>query len=145
MSNDPFRPNANFPPDPYVERRSGCSGFFVGCGLFVVLIFFLIGMGLYLAWPGLVAYGVIQEDLSQYKEKIEKSNLDPKVRDELVKDLDAVRLSIDERSHFGFFQWISVDTEVEKILKDGRIDDKELPKLKTEIDRMKKVQGLEAK
>jgi hypothetical protein len=145
MSRDPYSPTPNFPSDPFVERRSGCSGFFVGCGLFVVLIIFLIGSGLAWAWPSLIAHGVIQKDLSDYTFALEQSNLDPKIRDELIQDLDAVRLSIDEQNRFGFFQWISVQTEVEKILKDGRVDDKELPKLKTEIGRMKHVQGIQAK
>jgi hypothetical protein len=145
MSSDPYRPMSNFPPEQYVERRSGCSGCFVGCSLFVLVFFGLIGWGAYLALPGFVAYGVIQKDLTEYKEAIERSNLDPKTREALIKDLDAVRLSIDQQSQFEFFQWLSVDTEIDKILNDRQIDVNELAKLKTEIDRMKKVQGLPAK
>jgi hypothetical protein len=136
LNPDPFAPDPNQPP-----RGGGCGKAVLGCGLVVAVLLLLLGVIIYLAWPGFVGY-LIQTELVNFREAVEKSPLEPNVRDEFAKDLDAVRLSMDDHKHFDLMQWMSISGEFRKVFDDGRIDPREIENLRTEIGRMKKIQGI---
>jgi hypothetical protein len=145
MSNDNFSRNpytpAGLPPPP---GANGCVVAFNGCLVVIAGLMLLLAVFCYLVWPDFAAFGT-RLDLVEYKDAVEHSNLDPQTQAELIGDLETVRLSIDDRNQFHFLQWLNVDKEVVRLLNDRQIDGPELAKLKAEIGRMKKIQGLQAK
>ena len=144
MSNDRFNADPYAPTLAEPPRGGGCARYAIGCGIVVSVALVLLVLVSYLAWPGFVNF-TVQNNLAEHRDLVEQMNLDPPVRDELLKDFNTLRLSIDDHNNFGFFQWIEIDLELTKIDQDGKIDIPELAKLRTEIGRMKKIQGIDAK
>jgi len=147
-------PNKNFTPGPYdpVAPGSPPSGggggggaaLFNGCLIVVAGMLLFIAVFAYLIWPDFAAFGA-RLDLVKFKEAVDSSDLPPPTKVALIDDLEAVRLSLDDRNQFNFFQWVNVEKEFLRILGDRRIDETELAKLKVEIGRIKKIQGLDPK
>jgi len=142
--NEPYR-NEPFGPT-YVEppRGNGCGRVALGCGMVVSVVLILLAAAIYLITPAFVGY-MIQDDLADWRDAIELANLNPKDRDEVSQGLEAVRLSLDDRQDLGFFQWMTISQEFRQTFEDGQVDDRELAKLKTEVGRLKKIQGIEGK
>jgi hypothetical protein len=144
MSSDPYNPSPNpnqYDPTYTEPQSSGCRGYATGCGIVVATVLVLAAVGLYLAWPGFAKFGA-QNDLAKFRDTVEAMNLDEAVRTELVAEFDKVRLSIDDHNNFAFMQWVEIEKEVTKLLTDGALTPDELKKLRAEIARMKKIQGI---
>jgi hypothetical protein len=144
MSNDRFNPDPYAPTLAEPPGGGGCGRYAIGCGMVTSVVLLLIALVSYLAWPGFVNF-TVQTNLAELRDAVQPTNLDPPVRDELVKDLDTLRLSIDDHNNFAFMQWIEIHQELTKIVQDRKIDPRELGMLKNEISRMKKIQGIETK
>jgi hypothetical protein len=144
MSNDRFNADPYAPTIAEPPRGGGCGRIAIGCGLVVSVALVLFALGIYLVWPGFLGY-TVQHDLAELRDAVEQSNLEPPIRDELIDEFNALRLSIDDHNNFAFFQWLDIDREVKKILSDRVIDPREMTVLRTELGRMKKIQGIAVK
>ena len=144
MSNDRFNPDPYAPTFAEPPQGGGCGRYAIGCGMVTSVVLLLIALGTYLAWPGFVNF-TVQTNLAELRDAVQQTNLDPPVRDEMVKDFDTLRLSIDDHNNFAFMQWIEIHQEVAKFVQDRKIDPRELEMLRNEIGRMKKIQGIAVK
>jgi hypothetical protein len=98
---------------------------------------------LYLFW-GAAFDASVQRNLEKYRQSVERSDLDPPSRTELVGDFNLLRSSIDKRNNFSLSQWIDIDLVFKNQLVDAAIDEHELANLRVEIRRLKKIQGIDA-
>jgi hypothetical protein len=140
----PYDTNPYDPMDSDRPSGGGCRRYAIGCGAIVLVVVLLAALILYLLWPSLID-SAVQRRLAEYRDAVQKMKLDPAVRDELVGDFNTIRLSIDDHDHFGFSQWGDVRRAVDKLFADGEIDAGELGTLRSEINRMKKIQNINAK
>jgi uncharacterized membrane protein YhaH (DUF805 family) len=85
---------------------------------------------------------VIGDDLSDYRDAIQQMNIDAEIKTQFLKDLEDIRISLDEKSNFGFWQWAEISVSIEDLITDGKLDGSEYVSLQAEIERMKKAQGL---
>lgn len=113
----------------------------IGCGIAALLAAAVLFAAAYSGSAAFFKYGV-SSDLSEYRDSIRKMDIDAKVKEALLNDLEEVRFSLDEKNNFGFFQWLEIDDSIQGILADGMIETSEFASLLAEIARMKKIQGI---
>jgi len=114
----------------------------IGCGIATLVAVVVLFTAAYLGAAAFFRYGV-GSDLSDYRDAIQRMNIDSEAKKRILSDLEKVRLSLDDRNRFGFFQWIEIDESVQGIIADGKIEGSEYDSLLSEISRMKKIQGIE--
>ena len=84
----------------------------------------------------------IQSDLSDYRDAVHRMDIAPESKELLLRDIEAVRGSLDGKNNFTFFQWVEIDDSIQGILADGKIDTSEYSWLQNDILRMKRTQGI---
>ncbi|HKZ17153.1 MAG TPA: hypothetical protein VJ161_06790 [Geobacteraceae bacterium] len=113
----------------------------IGCGIAALFVVVVLSVAAYSMTTAFVKFG-IGTDLSDYRDAILKMDIDSRTRKYIVRDLEAVRLSLDRKNNFGFLQWLEIDDSIQGIIADGKIVTDEYDPLQADIARMKKIQGL---
>jgi len=113
----------------------------IGCGIAALLAVAVLFAAVYSGSAAFFKYGV-SSDLSEYRDSVRKMEIDTKAKEALLNDFEEVRFSLDEKNNFGFFQWLEIDSSIQGILADGKIETDEFASLLAEIARMKRTQGI---
>jgi len=113
----------------------------IGCGIAALAFLLLLVVGGSLGWRAFCTFG-IGSDLSDYRDAIQRMDIGPETKEQLLRDIEAVRMSLDETNNFSFFQWAEIDDSIQGILADGKIDTSEHRSLQADILRMKRTQGI---
>lgn len=113
----------------------------LGCGIAALVAIVLCALVAYFGGRAFFTFGV-GSDLSDYRDAIEATQLDETTKKRLLDDLEEIRISLDDGNHFGFFQWIEMDNSIQGLIVDHKVNTRELEALRTEIARMRKIQGL---
>ncbi len=113
----------------------------IGCGIAALTFLLLLVVGRSLGWRAFCTFGT-GGDLSDYRDAIQRMDIGAGTKEELLRDIEAVRMSLDEENNFSFFQWVEIDDSIQGILADGKIDTSEHEWLRADILRMKRTQGI---
>ena len=113
----------------------------IGCGIAALTFLLILAVGGFLGWRAFCTFG-IGSDLSDYRDAIQRMDIGAETKGQLLRDIEAVRMSLDEQNNFSFFQWVEIDDSIQGILADGKIDTSEHKWLRADILRMKRTQEI---
>ena len=113
----------------------------IGCGIAALVVGVALSVAAYSMATAFVRYG-IGTDLSDYRDAIVKMDIDSGTKKHILRDLEDVRLSLDQKNNFRFLQWLEIDESIQGVIADGKIVADEYDPLQSDIARMKQIQGL---
>jgi hypothetical protein len=112
-----------------------------GWGIAAIVAVVVLSVVVYFG-GGALFKAVIGADLSDYRDAIQQMNIDAEIKTQFLKDLEDIRISLDEKNNFGFWQWSEIDDSIIGLISDGKLEGSEYGSLQADIERMKRAQGL---
>ena len=137
-----FEPDQPVEPTSPVAKKSGGNRWLIGCVVAAAGFGLVVIIGCAVGWGTFFRFGV-NSDLTGYAETISAVELEATAKQELLDDIKAIRESLEQHNNFNFMSWIDTDERILLLIDDYEIDEADLKSLKSELARMKRIQGLD--
>jgi len=106
----------------------------IGClGLAGICAFTIIVGGLILGWREFVSFG-IANDITEYIEYVERAEVDPVLRSDVLDRLYLLRDKARDGDHISFLIWLDYDTAILSYIGTGPITEADLTAVQRELD-----------
>ena len=117
------------------SRASGWRYAFLALLGAVALLVIAATATLAVAGKAFVCYG-ISSDLTEYIQTLERSDIDPLLKNDTIERMERLREDARRGRHVGFWRWLGYDESIRVLIADGTVSEVEYATLLRELDRL---------